>query len=55
MYLSQEILTMKANPGRIVKKVVPALPGDKTHAIKREPEFIRAMNDIEDYIGEISV
>jgi NitT/TauT family transport system ATP-binding protein len=54
VYLSQEIFIMKANPGRIVKRIIPNLPIDKTHEIKRDFGFIRMVNDIEDYIKLIS-
>jgi len=54
VYLSNEIFIMKANPGRIVKKIVPELPDTKNPLIKRDPKFISIVNDIEDYIKDIS-
>lgn len=54
VFLSKEIFIMKANPGRIVKKITPNLPDNKTHQIKRDMGFIGMVNDIEDYIKELS-
>lgn len=54
VYLAQEILIMKANPGRFVKKITPNLPLIKTPMIKRDMSFIRQVNEIEDFIRDIS-
>lgn len=54
VYLSKEIFIMKANPGRVVKKIVPNIGGKINPSIKRDSRFISMVNDIEDYIKEIS-
>jgi len=53
VYLSNEIFIMKARPGRIVKKILPNI-FDRDHNIKRSHKFISIVNDIEDYMKEIS-
>lgn len=53
VYLSNEIFIMKANPGRIVKRIIPDI-GDRNHSVKRSHKFINTVNDIEDYMKQIS-
>lgn len=53
VYLSNEILIMQANPGRFVKKIIPNIQ-DKNHNVKRSFEFIKMVNDIEDFMKNLS-
>ncbi len=53
VYLSNEILIMSSNPGKFVKKIKPNIQ-DKNPNVKRSYEFIKLVNDIEDYMKSIS-
>lgn len=51
VYLSDEILIMKPNPGRVVKKIDNPIPyEERKHAIKRSKQFVDMVYEIEDFM-----
>jgi len=48
VFLSDDILLMQAQPGRIVEKIKVNLPTIRTKALKRERQFTKMVCDIED-------
>ena len=48
VYLATDIYIMQSNPGRIVYQVQLSLPLYKNRTIKRDPNFVKYVYDIED-------
>lgn len=50
VYLGDDIYIMSANPGQIIKHIPNPLPFNRNREIKRKPEFVDLVYDIEDDI-----
>lgn len=50
VYLGDKIYVMGRNPGNIRKDFTSPLPFDRVRSMKREPSFIKAVQEIEDYM-----
>lgn len=53
VYLADEIFIMKANPGMLVDRIKINLPSERRRELKRSPEFLRYVNQIEDRMFEV--
>jgi len=51
VYLGDTIYVMGRNPGNIVKSFTSPLPLARNKTMKRSPEFIRRVQEIEDYMS----
>jgi len=54
VYLSDEILIMRANPGNIAQRIKIDLPGDRNRDLKRDQKFIDLVYYIEDQMISIN-
>ena len=51
VYLGDTIYIMGRNPGNITKAFISPLPLERNRAMKRSPEFTRAVQEIEDFMA----
>ena len=51
VYLGDIIYVMGRNPGNITKDFTSPLPLERNKAMKRSPEFVRCVREIEDYMS----
>ena len=54
VYLATDIYLMQANPGKIVHHIPVTLPFDHTRAVKRDPNFVKYVYDVEDKMMELN-
>jgi NitT/TauT family transport system ATP-binding protein len=50
VYLGDTIYVMGRNPGNIVKEFRSPLPLARNRGMKRSPEFLRSVHEIEDFM-----
>jgi NitT/TauT family transport system ATP-binding protein len=50
VYLGDTIYVMRGNPANITKKFTSPLPLERNRKMKRSPEFVSTVNEIEDYM-----
>jgi NitT/TauT family transport system ATP-binding protein len=55
IYLSDEIVIMGANPGRVVETIPVNLSYDRGPSIKRETKFQKLVYDIEDKMAKLNM
>jgi NitT/TauT family transport system ATP-binding protein len=51
VYLGDTIYVMGRNPGNITKDFISPLPLERNKSMKRSPEFVRCVREIEDYMA----
>jgi NitT/TauT family transport system ATP-binding protein len=54
VYLATNIYIMSANPGQIAYHIPIKLPFDHTREVKRNPQFVKYVYDIEDKMMELT-
>ena len=54
VYLATDVYIMQANPGKIVSHIPIKLPFDKSRKIKRDPQFVQYVYNIEDTMMQLS-
>lgn len=53
VYLGDEVWIMASKPGRIVNRIEVDLPAERTKALKRHPDFVSKVREIEDLMDKV--